>query len=226
MKTATLATAVLALTAAAAFEAVPVTTAVLADPVARIAPRDAAAGLLRAGPAAGVRPNRLAQSAPGTAAPGAAGATATPQPTELSAPLFLAKLRAANAFEIAAGKLGIERATNPKLKEAAEMIVADHTKAGEELEALVKGRLATEPREVADERTRYDTTLRNLRAFNTGGFDHAFVSAQIDAHKQAIALVKAYAETGDDEELKAFARSLLPRLEKHLDAVQAVPVPA
>ena len=105
------------------------------------------------------------------------------------------------------------------------MIVADHTQAAEQLEALVKGRLATEPREVADERTRYDTTLRNLRAFNTGGFDHAFVSAQVDAHKQAIALVKAYADKGDDEDLKAFARSLLPRLEKHLDAVQAVPVP-
>ena len=198
-------------------------TAVLDDAVVRAqtgAAPQAPSGAQGQGPApSGAQGQGAAPAAP-QAEPGA-----KPADADLSAPLFLARLRAANGFEIEAGKLGIERATNGKLRQVAEMLVTDHTRAGEKLEALVKGRLAAEPKEAADDRATYDNTLRNLRAFNAAGFDHAFVTAQIDAHTKAIALVRAYADKGDDDELKAFARDLLPTLEQHMKAVQEIPLP-
>ncbi|MDP3320413.1 MAG: DUF4142 domain-containing protein, partial [Bosea sp. (in: a-proteobacteria)] len=56
-------------------------------------------------------------------------------------------------------------------------------------------------------------------------FDRAYVAAQRQAQEESLAVIAAYAETGSDPELKAFAEKTLPVLQK-LDAeARALPKP-
>ena len=53
-------------------------------------------------------------------------------------------------------------------------------------------------------------------------FDEGFLSTQVKAHQDAIALYVQQNNTGSDPELKAFAAKHLPALRAHLDQAQAL----
>ena len=53
-------------------------------------------------------------------------------------------------------------------------------------------------------------------------FDAAYVSAQLMAHQEAVAVFSSYSQNGDDPRLAAFAGQTLPTLQMHLDHVQAL----
>jgi putative membrane protein len=52
--------------------------------------------------------------------------------------------------------------------------------------------------------------------------DSDYISSQIKAHQDAIALFQNESQNGQDPQLKAFAQKTLPKLEHHLHALQAL----
>jgi len=67
----------------------------------------------------------------------------------------------------------------------------------------------------------HQATYAKLRVFTTeAGFDASYLSAQLDAHKDAVALFRDYAANGPTPSLNAFAEKTLPTLEHHLMMVE------
>jgi putative membrane protein len=98
-------------------------------------------------------------------------------------------------------------------------MIHDHTKAGEDFKAAVKEAGIEQSADSLD--MSHQATYAKLRVFTTeDGFDASYLSAQFDAHKDAVALFRDYAANGPTPPLKAFAEKTLPTLEHHLKMVE------
>jgi putative membrane protein len=60
----------------------------------------------------------------------------------------------------------------------------------------------------------------DLKKKEGAAFDQAYVDAQMKGHVETVAMVEAYAKSGDNARIKAFASDILPTLRTHLDNVK------
>ena len=56
----------------------------------------------------------------------------------------------------------------------------------------------------------------------TRAFDQAYIKAMVKGHEDTAALLKKEMTSGQDEDAKAFAKSVLPTVESHLKAARSV----
>ncbi|VVE84581.1 DUF4142 domain-containing protein [Pandoraea sputorum] len=118
----------------------------------------------------------------------------------------------AGMLEVQASQLAQERSPSTDVKNFARQMVADHTKACNELQQIAarKGIRVPAAAEVNPE-------LQTLTNKQGREFDAAYVAAAGPAaHQQAVRLFQQEADSGHDPELKAFARSTLPILQRQL----------
>ncbi len=100
-------------------------------------------------------------------------------------------------------------------------MITDHTKAGETLKTtLAHAGLGITPPQALDEVHR--EAMGKLEAVSGPEFDRLYVSMQIEAHQQALALFGNYATEGDNPELKVFAGELLPTLHHHYEMIEKI----
>jgi putative membrane protein len=121
--------------------------------------------------------------------------------------------------EVAAGKIAQQKAVNPRIKSFANMMVTDHTKAGDDLAAIAKTKNITVPSAPnADSQKKLD----GLSAKSGKEFDKAYVHAMVDGHKDAVKLFTDASTSLKDSTLRAFAVKTLPTLKMHLDSINAI----
>jgi putative membrane protein len=145
----------------------------------------------------------------GTVAPGGVNAVDTET--------FVTKVPSSNQFEIESSKLALQKASDDQVKQFAQMMIDDHTKAGEKFMEVVKTAGFTPPGTALEER--HQQMLETLSGQDQN-FDQAYIQAQLQAHNEAVSLFSAYAESGDNEPLKSFATETLPTLKQHLAEVE------
>ena len=133
---------------------------------------------------------------------------------------FVQLAAASNQFGIDSGRLALGKAADPRVKQLAETIIAEHERAGQEMATLARAAGVNAPRPALD--GKQADVMQRLGAAAGPEFDRAFVQAQQEAHTQAIALFGAYAETGEDVRFKAWAQTVLPTLQRHLQQVNAL----
>lgn len=128
---------------------------------------------------------------------------------------------AANAgmTEVAAGKVASEKATNPQVKEFAQMMVMDHTKANEELMAIAKTKNITLPTAPDAD---HQKMLTDVSAKTGKDFDKAYVDAMVDGHKKVASMLEDASKNCKDAELMAFATKTLPVVKTHLAKIEAI----
>jgi putative membrane protein len=132
---------------------------------------------------------------------------------------FIDTVAVANKFEIDTSQLALKYGKGADVKKFAQQMIDDHTKAGEAFHGAVKEAGIEQPKDALD--LSHQATYTRLRVFTTeNGFDGSYISAQLDAHKDAVALVRDYAANGPTPAVKAFAEKTLPTLEHHLAMVQ------
>jgi putative membrane protein len=66
------------------------------------------------------------------------------------------------------------------------------------------------------------TRNRLIAAAPTSDSDDEYITSQIKAHQDAIALFKDEAASGSDSDLRTFAQKTMPALQHHLTALQAL----
>ena len=121
--------------------------------------------------------------------------------------------------EVALGKLAVEKTTNPKIKDFANMMITDHGKANDELMGIAKTKNITLPATVdADHQKKMD----DLTKMTGKDFDKAYVDAMVDGHKKTLSLMQDEAKDGKDADLKAFAAKTAPVVQTHLDAINKI----
>lgn len=121
--------------------------------------------------------------------------------------------------EVELGKLAQTNAQNGEVKKFAALMVADHTKAGNELKAL-GAKKDFKPATELD--SSHKATLEKLKGLSGADFDKAYVDAMVDDHEEDVDLFKEQAENGKDAEIKAFAAKTLPTLQGHLKMINDI----
>jgi putative membrane protein len=102
------------------------------------------------------------------------------------------------------------------VKSFADRMVADHTKANQQLASIATAEGVALPTKLSGKDQRELTRLGKL---DGAAFDKEYVKSQVDAHKDAVKLFTRESKSGKDGDLKNFAGTTLPTLEDHLSMV-------
>ena len=121
--------------------------------------------------------------------------------------------------EVEMGKLAVQKAQNPEVKKFAQMMVAHHTKANNELKAAAAKKKIKLPETYGPNQK---STVDELNRLTGADFDREYVQAMVDNHTADVALFEDESQDDSDPEAKAFAAKALPVLKKHLDAIKAI----
>jgi putative membrane protein len=148
--------------------------------------------------------------------PSTASATATAP--AMSTDEFLTKLAAGNKFEIDSSKLAISKSKSETVKAFATQMVTDHGQAAAKMKQAVTDAKAKAPADSLD--AKHQAIYDDLKKKDGTAFDQAYVDAQMKGHVDTVAMVDAYANSGDNARIKAFASDILPTLKSHLDQVK------
>jgi putative membrane protein len=132
---------------------------------------------------------------------------------------FLVDAANGGMAEVDLSKLAREKASNPKVKDFAAMMVNDHTGANSQVKTLAAKRNVTLPSTTGDEKKK---TYDDLNAKTGADFDKAYMKTMVDDHEATIRLFEKASNNVNDTEVKTFVDNTLPKLKVHLDSAKAV----
>ena len=132
---------------------------------------------------------------------------------------FAATAAQANRGELAAAKLAVAKTGSPEVRMFAQRMIADHSKAGDQLAVVAKAQSIQLP--PADQLSQHDQQEQQmLSGLNSRPFDVQYIGAQVADHDAAIALFEKEAKDGSNPALVQFASQTLPVLREHLKLAQ------
>ena len=132
---------------------------------------------------------------------------------------FVEEAAGGGMAEVKLSQLALEKSTNPAVKELAQNMVTEHSKANDELKALATTKSVPVTAELPKAaQKKYD----DLSKLAEAKFDKEYVAALVDDHKKTVKLFEKEAKSGDDSELKAWADKTLPTLKHHLAMVETL----
>ena len=131
---------------------------------------------------------------------------------------FLMFAGAGDLYEIQSSQLVLETTRNPDIRRFAQMMVEHHTKTTQDAAAAAVRAGLTPPTPMLD--APKTAMLASLARFEGVERDHLYLAQQMMAHKEALGLMKTYAETGDTPELKAAAQATVTIVQTHLSMVE------
>jgi putative membrane protein len=141
----------------------------------------------------------------------------------LLAPGYVAQAASSDQFEIQSSQLALQASQNPAVQNFANMMIADHTRSSQMVAAAAQS--AGVPVPPPTLLPAQQSALDQLRSSGTGpSFDMAYKNAQISAHQQALTLHQNYATQGDVTALRNVAAQIVPIVQSHLQAAEALNV--
>jgi putative membrane protein len=132
---------------------------------------------------------------------------------------FVTAAGQAGMAEIALANLALSKSQSEDVRQFAQMMVADHSKAGAELKAMAVRKNFVFPSEPsAAQKTNADA----MAGLSGAAFDKAYIQTAIADHQAAVSLFETEAKSGADADVKAWAAATLPAIESHLQRAQAL----
>jgi putative membrane protein len=130
---------------------------------------------------------------------------------------FVTKASQAGMAEVKLGQFAKEHGAADAVTQFGARMVDDHGKANEELKSIAAKNGKTVASEPSSEQQKTAEALKK----NAGKeFDASYAKAMVKDHEEAVALFKKEASSGENAELKQFAKQTLPTLESHLQMAQ------
>ena len=124
-------------------------------------------------------------------------------------------------YEVQAGQLGSMRAQMPELKKFAKEMTDAHTKTASELKSVL-AKAAPDVMPPTELDSRHQGMLDDLKGAKDEDFDGRYIAQQIDAHNEALILMRGYANSGDNADIKIFALKTMPKVQMHLDMINDI----
>jgi putative membrane protein len=136
---------------------------------------------------------------------------------------FMVTSARTDMIEAHEGQIAEQQASKADVKDYAKMLVQDHSDDYGHLSALASKTGVSIPKGINAAK---DRNIEQLAHVKGAGFDRLFTREEIAAHRQALAAAKRESAQGKDSDVKAYATSMIPVLEKHLQAAEACAKPA
>ena len=121
---------------------------------------------------------------------------------------FVKKATESGYKEVNSAKEALPQLQQPELKRIAEMLVNDHTGANARLSQIA----AAKHWPVPDPATSGPPPAGTA----SSDFDAKWTAEMISGHERSVALYRAQARAGEDQDLRKYARETLPTIERHL----------
>jgi len=134
---------------------------------------------------------------------------------------FVTGAAISDMYEVEAAKIALKRSTNADVKAFAQKMEAAHTQTTAQLKSILAG-MKKQPAAPAHLDDRRQGLIDNLRGAKASEFDVRYMSQQVDAHKEALILMKGYAKDGDTPPVKSFAAETTPKIQEHLNMAQKI----
>lgn len=126
--------------------------------------------------------------------------------------MFAKKAALGGMAEVELGKLAAEKATDPAVKQFAQRMVDDHSKANDQLKAVAQSANITLPTGMDPK----DEALRDkLSGMSGAAFDRAYMRHMLEDHNKDVKEFQHEASAGKNDALKQFAAQTLPTLQEH-----------
>lgn len=126
---------------------------------------------------------------------------------------FAVKAASGGMMEVELGNIAQSNGQSAEVKQFGAGMVADHSKANEELKAWAQAKNVTLPDAPGEN---HKDKIEKLSKKTGSDFDKDYIDFMIDDHKEDIKLFKKQAEKGGDAELKTWAQGKVSTLEHHL----------
>jgi putative membrane protein len=114
--------------------------------------------------------------------------------------------------EVELGKLAQQNGHSPDVKSFGARMVQDHSRAADQLTNIAKDRGVQLPQQLDTEHTSMRDRLAKLQG---DAFDRAYIKMMVADHDKDVKEFRRQAQTGQDRELKRFARETLAVIEQH-----------
>jgi len=178
-----------------------------------------------AGGTAGSRSGPTGTTAAGAGSSTSSGSTSTPAGTKTGSNALSSKDRkfvetAAQdgMAEVQLGQLAAQKASSPEVKQFAQRMVDDHTKANDQLKQIASTRGITLPTDVD---SRHKRDMDKLSKMSGAEFDRAYMDHMVADHKKDAKEFQSQAKNASDPDIKSFAATNAPILTQHLQLAQS-----
>jgi putative membrane protein len=121
---------------------------------------------------------------------------------------FVKKATESGYKEVSSAKEALPQLQQPELKRIAEMLVNDHSGANARLAKLAETKHWPVPAAQTQGPPPSGTA--------SSDFDAKWTAEMIAGHERSVALYRAQAQAGEDQDLRKYARETLPTIERHL----------
>lgn len=132
---------------------------------------------------------------------------------------FVMEAAMGGLMEVEAGTIAQQNASSQRIKDFGSMMVADHSKANDELKNLASSHGINIPTSLPADMQKH---LDAMKAMKGAAFDKHYMSMMNDDHKKDIDKFQKAAGSSGDAQLKTWAQNTLPVLQKHMDSVTAI----
>jgi predicted outer membrane protein len=121
--------------------------------------------------------------------------------------------------EILLSQLALQKSSDDEVRQFAQRMIDDHSRANNEVRQLgeAKGRML--PREVSPE---IALSYLRLSQLEGRGFDQAYMERNVEAHAKDVQHFEQHAQNEVDPDIRAFATATLPVLRTHLETAMQI----
>jgi putative membrane protein len=124
-------------------------------------------------------------------------------------------------FEIQAGEIAAQKSQNPAIREFGRHMVNEHAQSSAKLKTvLVAGRVKATVPSTLDRK--HQELVQQLKDQSGDEFDQTFIQAQLQGHRDALDLQRAYSQSGDNDSLRQFAAEATPMVQEHLAKLEVL----
>jgi len=154
---------------------------------------------------------------------------------------FVKKAARGGQMEVELAQQALSKASNPEVKSFAQRLIADHSKANDELKQIASGKgmmldngmhhstgqsatdSATSSGQTAAQSGSDHSAMQN-KLMNLSGdqFDKAYMKDMVADHQKDVAEFEKASKNASDMDIRSFAEKTLPTLREHLQMAQTI----
>jgi putative membrane protein len=126
---------------------------------------------------------------------------------------FMTKAAQGGMAEVEMGRVAVQNANNPQVKQFGQRMIDDHSKANDQLKSIAAKKNVTLPTDIdAKQRAEMD----RLSKLKGAAFDREYMTLMVKDHKEDVSEFEKASKNESDPDVKSFASSTLPTLQEHL----------
>ncbi|MDQ3535374.1 MAG: DUF4142 domain-containing protein [Bacteroidota bacterium] len=132
---------------------------------------------------------------------------------------FVVEAAGSSMMEIELGQLAVQKANSQEVKNFAQKMVDDHSRANEKLKQIAQRKNIALPNGIPNDHRKH---IDDLREKSGREFDKEYMDLMVSEHKDDVSKFEDAADDLNDNEIKSFAQETLPKLRQHREEAEQI----